>query len=79
MTERKKNPDYYIQYNYFLYKNNEAGVDLVVNNNLFPIPQTNSNKYNYFIYYGYYAESYEQAKKIIANQVQYSLKTGKNL
>lgn len=73
----EKNPDYYIQYNYFLYKNNEAGVDLVVNNNLFPIPQTNSNKYNYFIYYGYYAESYEQAKKIIANQVQYSLKTGK--
>lgn len=68
-----KLPDYYIQYNYFMYKNDQSGVNLVVNNSLFAIPETPSSKYNYFIYYGYYAKSYDQAVEILSKQILYAL------
>ena len=71
------NPDYYIQYNYFMYKNGQSGLNLIVDESHFPLPETNSGLYNYFVYYGYYAKSYDQALEILSGQLDYAIKNNR--
>ena len=71
------NPDYYIQYNYFMYKTGQSGTSLVLDESLFALPATESGFYNYFVYYGYHAKSYEEAKQILSKQLDNALKNNR--
>lgn len=70
-------PPYYIQYSYYLYRTGNAGPNLTVKENLYTLPETNSDFFNYFHYYGYYARSYEDAIDTLAKQLESALQTNR--
>ena len=63
-------PDDYISYSYFLIPNNELRPTLSVRTDLIEPPSAFSNESNYFVYYGYYAESYDEAKRILEKAIK---------
>lgn len=64
----------YICYNYFLFPNSDYGDDMTFHNVLFTLPVAKSMGHNYFVYYGYYAKSHQQAKDILFNTITYAYK-----
>lgn len=68
--------DDYISYSYFLIPSNELRPTLSIRTDLVEPPAAYSNDCNYFVYYGYYAESYEQAVKILEKSIRESNSKG---
>ncbi|MEG0615362.1 MAG: transglutaminase domain-containing protein [Oscillospiraceae bacterium] len=58
----------YVSYNYFLIKNTQFGGNAKYSD-LYNLPQTNSDKYNYYRYNDLYAEDYGQAKHILGREI----------
>lgn len=63
-------PDDYISYSYFLIPNNELRPTLSVRTDLIEPPAAHSLENNYFVYYGYYAESYDEALDILEKAIK---------
>ena len=62
--------DDYISYSYFLIPNNELRPTLSIRTDLVEPPMAYSLDSNYFVYYGYYAESYDEAKEILEKAIK---------
>lgn len=59
----------FVSYNYFLYPDYMFGKDIVLHSEYFTLPKATSMNMNYFIYYGYYARSYDEAVEIIGKKI----------
>lgn len=62
--------DDYISYSYFLIPDNELRPTLSVRTDLVEPPTAYSLENNYFVYYGYYAESYDEAIDILEKAIK---------
>ncbi len=69
-------PDDYISYSYFLIPNSELRPTLSIRTDLIEPPMAYSLENNYFVYYGYYAESYADAKKILEKAIKDGYENG---
>lgn len=59
----------YISYGYFLIPSSELRPTMTVDHSLFALPDATSLESNYFVYYGYYASTYEEAEEILKKSV----------
>ncbi len=68
--------DDYISYSYCLVPRSELRPTLNVDESLFALPEANSLESNYFVYYGYYATTYEEAEEILTKSIEEATASG---
>lgn len=70
-TSSKQNEldEAFLSYSYFLFPRSEIKPTVMVDETLFTLPEANSLEANYFVHYGYYATTYDEAVEILTKGI----------
>lgn len=63
----------YIQYNYFMFPSSQLSSSrdkIEVDTSLYTVPEATSMGANYFVYYGYYAKTYDEGISILTKSIE---------
>lgn len=70
--------DAFISYSYFLFPRFEVKPTVMIDETLFTLPEANSLEANYFVHYGYYATTYEEAVEILTRSINEAYDNGEH-